>query len=677
MSETELLQAFRENRSEEAFAQLVHRYAGLVYSTAKRRLGNAALAEDITQIVFIRFANKPPRLRNQAELAAWLHRTTINVTVDLWRSETRRRNREQQAVVMEPATPENAVWEDISPKLDEALNQLNDEDRQALLLRFFGQKAMREVGAALGVSEDAAKMRVSRAVDRLRTQLGVGAAACTAAMLSTMLTEYSVEAAPSQFVARLAAMKLPVAAGVAVGGGWFAAFLKISKLQLAAGMAVLTVVGIGTVHLLRSLDAPLPGAAVTNPQTHPVGTTTGMANRERFDSSGFNPSAAPPSRQMLFHVADAETGDGLANTRIRAAFFGAGGMGEGNDIVTDKNGDAVIPEPDDQVMNVFVVAEGHVPKVVMFHGEGIPAEYTIKLDPAMTAGGVVVDEQGLPVAGVTILIQNPGAKLDRAENVDFQTCPVSSRDDGSWSCSYLPFDYTNEIRFILKKDGFATTYPVVPVAKVGLNNLVLMLNRGFTVVGRIADVQNQPVANARIRIVTNEAGKQQSARTDKNGVFTLAGVAGDTEFSHEPALPAGDNGVFTIRGLVGQGLPHVDLAVQADGFAPQSRMVALPDTTNVAEFTLSPGNIFRGQVVDEAGHPIANAIVQTDWDNQGIRAFDWQTRTDASGRFEWDSAPKRPVLFWFEADGYQWQRGVSLVADGSDHEITLKSKVLK
>lgn len=219
MSETELLLAFKKNRSEEAFAELVRRYAGLVYSVAKRRLLNASLAEDVTQIVFIRLAKTPPTVENHGELVAWLHRTTINITIDTWRSETRRRNREQQASFMEPATPGNPVWEEISPHLDEALNQLDDVDRQALLLRFFGRKTMRDLGIALGVSEDAAKMRVSRAVDRLRTQLRIGGAACTVALLGTMLTEHSVEAAPSQLVSRLSAMRLPAVAELGATGG--------------------------------------------------------------------------------------------------------------------------------------------------------------------------------------------------------------------------------------------------------------------------------------------------------------------------------------------------------------------------------------------------------------------------------------------------------------------------
>jgi RNA polymerase sigma factor (sigma-70 family) len=368
MSENELLKAFREERSEEAFAELVRRYAGLVYSVAKRRLTNATLAEDIMQIVFIRFAKTPPPVQNEAELAAWLHRTTVNVTIDIWRSETRRRSREQQAVAMEPATSEDAVWEEISPNLDEALNQLNDEDRQALLLRFFGGKRMRDVGAALGVSEDAAKMRVSRALDRIRTQLGVRSAACTAAVLGTLLAKRSVEAAPVQLVSRLAAMKLPAAAGVAGIGGVLGAFLRSSTFKLAAGAVVLAVIGFSSVHRARSINAPPPNVAMPNSESNQAGNATTVAPWERFDSRGFNaPTTPPPSQvEMLFHVLDANTADALANAKITVIY---GRQPAANlHLLTDNNGVAAIPIPEPEDANppyglqVFVVAEQHVPK---------------------------------------------------------------------------------------------------------------------------------------------------------------------------------------------------------------------------------------------------------------------------------------------------------------------------
>ena len=464
MSETELLQAFREKRSEEAFAELVRRYAGLVYSVAKRRLANAALAEDITQIVFIRFAKTPPKVCGHAELVAWLHRTTLNVTIDTWRSETRRRTREQLAVDMQPSTPETAIWEDISPNLDEALNQLNDGDRQALLLRFFGRKTMRDVGTILGVSEDAAKMRVSRAVDRLRTQLGVGSTACTIAVLGTILAEHSVEAAPSQLVSRLVNIKLPAVAGVARMSGLLGAFVQISRFKLVTGAAVLVVIGASTVHLLWSMNPTIPKVAEVDLKTDQTNNAAGNANRTRFDSREFTTPAAswPKVVKMVFHVVDAETGEGLANTKIKIVWFGAGGNAVDHELLTDDTGTAAIPESDDQTKNrgpnVFVTAEGHVPKVVTFQDGAIPANYIVKLDPAMTVGGLVVDEQGLPVAGVTIMVQTPGIDPGQAENVDFQTCPVINHDDGRWTCSYIPKDFTNEIGFILKKDGYTVTF---------------------------------------------------------------------------------------------------------------------------------------------------------------------------------------------------------------------------
>src|SRR6266487_5759063 len=106
MNGTDLLAEFRENRSEIAFGELVRRYTNLVYSVARRRLSNDSLAQEVTQTVFIRLAKAAPKLRGDPELVGWLHRTTVHVSIDLWRAETRRRNREQQAVAMQAPVTE-------------------------------------------------------------------------------------------------------------------------------------------------------------------------------------------------------------------------------------------------------------------------------------------------------------------------------------------------------------------------------------------------------------------------------------------------------------------------------------------------------------------------------------------------------------------------------------------
>jgi RNA polymerase sigma factor (sigma-70 family) len=681
MSETELLHAFRKERSEEAFAELVRRYASLVYSVAKRRLFNPALAEDVTQIVFIRFAKAPPKVDSHSELAAWLHRTTVNVTIDTWRSETRRFNREQQAAIMEPAE-ENAKWEEIAPNLDEALNELEEVDRRALLLRFFNRKTMRDVGAALGVSEDAAKMRVSRAVDRLRTRLGVRGVACTTAVLGALITENSMEAAPKEMISKVATIRLPV--GMGATAGWFGGLLRPSILNLGVSAAVLVLVGVTIAQFLRSSAAQ--SSEVSRSQPDSVAAPTEGPERPKIQIEDSNiPKVLAKAAKIRLHVLDSETGIGLAGAQIQIAYFGAGGQGEGHETLTDGIGDADIAEPDNPTRNhgpnVFVTAEGHVPKAIAFgggRGTPLPAEYTLKLDPAMTAGGIVVDEQRALVAGVAIWIEGPGAKHDQIEDIDFQTCPVTNRDDGTWNCSYIPKDW-EEIRFILKKPGYAVTFPIVPVKMVNLTNLVLVIDRGRAITGRIVDRQKNPIANARVNILDGNPSKRQSTRTDENGFFILSGVAGAAQRLvgyEQPPVETNDNGSVIIRGLVPSGFPQADLAIQAKGFSSQTSAVELVGETNVANFTLLSGNVFRGRVVDQAGHPIPYAVVQTDYNfaSQVHKKFDWTTHTDRSGRFEWDSAPADEVTYWFEADGYEVIRGLPLRADGQEHEITLRTR---
>jgi RNA polymerase sigma factor (sigma-70 family) len=204
MNGPELLRQYREHGSENAFSELVRRFGDLVYSVAKRRLEQRAVAEEVAQTVFTRLAKAAPRCSSDGELVAWLHRTTLHVAIDAWRSESRRRARELQAAAMEPASSdEPQLWAEVAPHLDDGLNQLKDADRQAILLRFFQQKPIREVGQALGVTEDAAKMRLARALERLRDNLLSKGVTCTTVALAAAMLGRAVEAAPGQVIANL------------------------------------------------------------------------------------------------------------------------------------------------------------------------------------------------------------------------------------------------------------------------------------------------------------------------------------------------------------------------------------------------------------------------------------------------------------------------------------------
>jgi RNA polymerase sigma factor (sigma-70 family) len=164
----ELVSAYVQRGSETAFRALVARHVNLVYATALRQLGDPGSAEEITQNVFVILARKAPRLGGLETLAGWLHRTTILEAKARIRAELRRKRRHETAAELASIQCEGASALDaLAPLLDEGLLNLRESDRLALMLRFWDERSLREVGNALGVDEDAARKRVARALDRL------------------------------------------------------------------------------------------------------------------------------------------------------------------------------------------------------------------------------------------------------------------------------------------------------------------------------------------------------------------------------------------------------------------------------------------------------------------------------------------------------------------------------
>ena len=131
------------------------------------------LAEDITQVVFILLARKARSLRRETILSGWLYRTTRFTTADVLKSEFRRRRREQEAQMESPTESDSneTLWQSIALVLDDAIGALSENDRNAIILRFFENRTFKQVGLVLGLNEDTARLRVSRAVEKLRSLL--------------------------------------------------------------------------------------------------------------------------------------------------------------------------------------------------------------------------------------------------------------------------------------------------------------------------------------------------------------------------------------------------------------------------------------------------------------------------------------------------------------------------
>jgi RNA polymerase sigma factor (sigma-70 family) len=256
-----LLREYAEAGSEAAFAALVERYVNLVYSTALRSAGNPHAAEEITQTVFIILARKAQDLSQRTVLSGWLYQTTRLTAANFLRGEIRRQRREQEAhmqsLLNEPG-PE--IWPQIAPLLDAAMGRLGEKDRNAIVLRFFENKTLGEVGAVLGASEDAAKMRVSRALEKLRKFFAARGVALSAAAIAGAVSANSVQAAPMALAKTISAVA--VAKGAAVSGSTLTLVkgaLKLmawtkAKTAVVAGVAVLLTAGTTTV-VVKSVNA--------------------------------------------------------------------------------------------------------------------------------------------------------------------------------------------------------------------------------------------------------------------------------------------------------------------------------------------------------------------------------------------------------------------------------------
>lgn len=219
-----MLKDYARNGSEAAFGELVARYLNLVYATAMRVMGgDAVLAEDVAQTVFIDLARNARKIPENVMLGGWLHRHTCFVASKLIRSERRRRSRERQAVEMNSQIDySESNLAQVAPLLDEAINKLAERDRTAIILRFFEQRDLRGVGEILGASENAAQKRVSRALEELRGLLKRRGVVLSTAALGTLLATEAV-AAPG-------GLALSISATALSAGASGAASLTLAKL---------------------------------------------------------------------------------------------------------------------------------------------------------------------------------------------------------------------------------------------------------------------------------------------------------------------------------------------------------------------------------------------------------------------------------------------------------------
>ena len=677
MGDSELIQAYVRDRSEAAFTELVHRHLGVVYSVALRRVGDTLLAGDIAQSVFVLLARKAATFRDGALLAGWLFRTTGFVAARALRAELRRKRREETASAMNSASlsPDqtDALWDALAPHLDEAVASLSEADRAVVLLRFYERKPLREVGARIGLNEEAAKKRLQRAVEKLRGFFMRRGLTLGGAALAAVLAEKTVEAAPPALVS--AVVKAGLAGGAAAAGmlpplaqealrAW-----RWARVRFALGLTGLALLGLfsartfpwGSTHSANPVARPAPEA--------PAGLANGSPTAP---AAATRRPAAGAVSELLLGVKDALTSTNVPRAGIQVNYLEGRKWWQRYDLVTDEDGLCRVPLPPNGLarLDVGVSMNGFVQchaTWMSLEDDPIPATYTLKLQRAVPIGGSVRDPEDRPVAGAEITLRFEGPARAPTEERPRErlgpigtAVPVVARTDaaGRWECCVTPPELAiltvaakhpqyAEARLHVSGPGLQTADgKAVGYDAFRAGQAVIRFENLYPLEGLVTDQDGRPLAGATVQ-AGEWGGLPEATQTNTD-------VAGRFWFSRlEP----------------GKRL----ISAFADGYAVAQSNVQVGLRTPAIRFQLQPAQPWRIRVVDEDGQPLPGAWVCLESWPLVRHSVEMRRWTDAEGRLEWRSAPPGQLEFYVFKPGYCESRGLILPAGGQEHVVSLES----
>jgi RNA polymerase sigma factor (sigma-70 family) len=654
----ELLRRYVAERSEASFTDLVQRHINLVYSAALRQVhGDVPAAQDVTQAVFADLARKAPRLVRHTSLTGWLYTSTRYLAANARRTEQRRHAREQEAHAMnqllQSPNPDPA-WQDLQPVLDDVMHELSAADREAVLLRYFERRPLAEVGTRLGLSENAARMRVDRALDKLRASLAKRGLTSTVGALAMLVAERAVGVAPAAVAAQVS--RAAFLAGVAGGGSIVSLFnlLASAKATLLVGAAVVAVAA--TCLLLpkhannQAPTANAAGAVATADQTiaYASPATDTRGNVPASVSAG----STSTSNKLVLTIVAADRAEPVPMVTIDCDLSEGTNYSQ-QQFVSTRFGVCEIPVPRATVNRLFLhsQAESFADAWLQWRldrGDTIPEEYTLRLARAVQIGGQVVDEAGQPVAGAGVAFGAGSmealfeARPETHAGVGIVAAPTDSA--GRWSLNRIAPELLQQLGGMASHPEHVSTqvsFAGDPVAQKELlaGTHVFRLGRAVAIRGIVLDSESQPVPEAKLRLQSRPGAVSEFRRPATNqadGTFILTGCAPGTN----------------------------KITVEAAAFSPAQVEVYSETNSPPLRIILQRGKVLRLRVVDQARTPVPRAVVEFT-DSRTSRV------TDAEGRLQWDGAAAEDVPLVVRADGYIWTKNVTAKADGQEHLITL------
>ncbi len=650
----ELLTQYARERDEAAFAELVRRHLDHVHSTALRLVaGDSHLAEDVAQAVFGDLARKARSLGHLQTLSGWLHQSARFAAAKLVRSEQRRRHREQASIAMPSHTPD-PDWSELRPIIDHAIAELPESERGALLLRFFEKKPFTEVGAVLGISENAARMRIDRALEKLRARLAARGLASSAAILGSALAQNVVQTAPAALGTKISARAVTLGTAGSTGIlSWFASLSTGGRIAVGSALLVgLTFVGI-VLHQNANSNRAKPALSTDQASLAPSSSLmrTAVAKNSRK-------ATQPDSNLLELLFVDAQTGQPVTNTTARLSGWEKGAQTLVKKEVTLEQGRCRAPfKKELGFFWVITRLEGYADTRLQWTprlGDVIPDSYTLRLVRPVFLSGRVVDPAGKPVAGSEIGF-GPGAAPNDASHEDHHIfeSPELADANGHWAMKYLAADVLPRLYAAASHSNYSRASVHVgsePAAAQQMldGTFVFRLGETMTVRGRVVDPDGLPVADAVVRVGRLDTVDTREGRSAMDGSFAVAGCS----LKREP------------------------VTAEAVGYAPAVLTLDIRSQQEPILLRLENGKSLHLQIVNEQGESISGARAgyhPFGNERRGIPPqVEFTATSDANGVIIWENAPDDELEFGFYATGYGEKRGVVVRRESEEERIVLK-----
>ncbi len=686
-SDQELLRRFAKKSDEPAFEELLRRHVDLVHSAALRQAGpDPQAAQDIAQTVFIDLARKAPQLQKHTTLTGWLYTAVRHAATAHRRTEARRTQREQTALSMNVSdlTPgPEPDWNRLRPLLDEAMHALNDGEREAVLLRCFERRGYSEIGAHLGIGENAARMRVERALDRLGGFLAQRGITSTAAGLALVLEAHAVTSTPPSITEGI----LRGTRSALRPSGAASTISMPLRLRWSWGVAVLLLVGIGGLMWTnlqsdrsRSNSARADSVAQTAGSSGPrssgrAGSSPKNAPTGGASSTGAKDEAAKSSKpldgpELILSFVTKDSGEPVPDVRVVYRGY-EGDHFTSAEFIASTNGEATIRiVPGTTHLQLTSVLEGFADTRFTWDpakGDRIPERRRALLERAILIGGKVLDPTGKPVAGATVSWGHQELAALRTSEASHEFGSIKTTTDlhGQWRIQriaasmlslisgrafhpqFQPSESDGNLGLGLDHDAFV----------LELRDLkhVFRLKSASSVGGVVIDEVGSPIAGARVLLGHRNFVGSAETRTDGEGRFQIqSGPTGSTV-----------------------------LTAEAPGFAAKTLPVVLNDRNEPFQVVLAKGVPLRIRVVDTNGAPVQSAYV---WLRRppppppaigdllqmatSVQAS-FEGRTDAEGRVVWESAPAGTHEFDIAAAGFMRRNDLPVLADDTEHDVIL------